>query len=77
VSRCSSADATAVTAYRAPGPIRELTMAMTIAAFTQEAAGYGRTIGAAGAPVDVTGRDLPALTARVSEQYARPREYAI
>jgi hypothetical protein len=71
------ADATAVTAYRAPGPIRELTTAMVIAAFTQEAAGYGRTIGAAGAPVDVTGRDLPALTQRISDQYARPREYAI
>jgi hypothetical protein len=71
------ANSTAATAYRAPGPVRELTTAMTIAAFTQEAAGYGRTIGAAGAPVDVTGRDLPALTARINEQYARPREYAI
>ena len=71
------ADATAVTAYRAPGPIRELTMGMAIAAFTQEAAAYGLTVGAAGGTVDVTGRDLPALTARVSEQYARPREYAI
>jgi hypothetical protein len=50
---------------------------MTIAAFTQEAAGYGLTIGAAGAPVNVTGRDLPALTQRISDQYARPREYAI
>ena len=71
------ADATAVTAYRAPGPIRELTMAMAIAAFTQEAAAYGRTVGAAGGTVDVTGPDLPALTQRISDQYARPREYAI
>jgi hypothetical protein len=71
------ADTTAVTAYRAPGPIRELTMAMAIAAFTQEAAAYGRTVGAAGGTVDVTGPDLPALTQRISDQYARPREYAI
>ena len=71
------ADATAVTAYRAPGPIRELTMAMAIAAFTQEAAAYGHTVGAAGGTVDVTGPDLPALTQRISDQYARPREYAI
>ena len=71
------ADATAVTSYRAPGPIRELTMAMAIAAFTQEAAAYGRTVGAAGGTVDITGPDLPALTQRISEQYARPREYAI
>ena len=71
------ADDTDVTAYRAPGPIRELTIAMTIAAFTQEAAAYGRTVGASGGTVDVTGRDLPALPQRISDQYLRPREYAI
>ena len=71
------ADSTAVSAYRAPAPIRELTMAMAIAAYTQEAAAWGRAIGAGDAAIEMTGREISALTKRVSDQYMRPREYAI
>jgi hypothetical protein len=71
------ADDTAATAYRAPGPIRELAQAMAIAAYTQEAAAYGRAIGVGDASVEMTGRELGALMQRVTEQYLRAREYAL
>jgi len=71
------ADSTAVSAYRPPGPIRELTMAMAIAAYTQEAAAWGRAIGVGDASIEMTGRELSALSMRVTEQYLRAREYAL
>jgi Holliday junction resolvasome RuvABC endonuclease subunit len=71
------ANSTAVSAYRAPAPIRELTQAIAIAAFTQEAAAWGRSIGAGDAGIEMTGRELGALMQRITEQYLRPREYAL
>ena len=71
------ANSTVISAYRAPAPIRELTQALAIAAVTQEAGAWGRALGAGDAQTDVTNRDLGALTARISEQYLRPREYAL
>ena len=71
------ANSTAISAYRAPAPIRELTMALTIAAYTQEAAAWGRAIGAGDAAVEMTGREISALTQRITDQYLRPREYAL
>lgn len=71
------ANATAISAYRAPGPIRELTQALTIAGVTQEAAAWGRAIGAGDAAIEMSGREIGALTQRISDQYLRPREYAL
>jgi hypothetical protein len=71
------ANATAATVYRAPAPIRQLTLAMTISAYTQESGAYGRTIGAGDAATSITGTDLSSLTERVTNEYARPREYAL
>jgi len=71
------ANSTAISAYRAPAPIRQLTQALAIAAVTQEAAAWGRSLGAGDAQTDVTNRDLGAFTARIAEQFLRPREYAL
>ena len=71
------ANATAISAYRAPAPIRELAQGMAIAAYTQEAAAYGRAIGVGDAAVEMTGRELGALMQRVTGQYLRAREYAL
>ena len=71
------ANSTAISIYRAPAPIRELAAGMAIAAITQEAAAYGRTVGAGEGAVEITGRDLANLQARISAQYMRPREGAI
>ena len=70
------ADSTAVSAYRPPAPIRELTQAIAIASVTQEAGAWGRSLGTGGAAQDM-GRDIDALMKRISDQYMRPREYAI
>ena len=71
------ANSTAISIYRAPAPIRQLSVAMALAAVTQEAAAYGRTIGAGEAAVEMTGRDLANFQARVLSEYLRPREFAI
>ena len=71
------ANATAVSAYRAPAPIRQLTTAMAIAGITQESSGYGRTLGTGAGSTEINGRDLQALHMRVTEEYSRPREYAL
>jgi Holliday junction resolvasome RuvABC endonuclease subunit len=71
------ADSTAISTYRTPAPIQELTQAMAITAYTQEAAAYGRDIGVGDAAVGVTGRELGALMQRISDQYLRAREYAL
>ena len=71
------ANSTAISIYSAPAPIRQLTVAMALAAVTQEAAAYGRTIGAGEAAVEMTGRDLANFQARVLSEYLRPREFAI
>jgi hypothetical protein len=71
------ANSTAISAYRAPAPIRQLTTAMAVAAITQESAAYGRAIGAGDAAVDMSGREIGALQMRVTEEYIRPREYAL
>jgi Holliday junction resolvasome RuvABC endonuclease subunit len=71
------ADSTAISSYRAPAPIRELTQAISIAAYTQEAAAYGRAIGVGDAAIEMTGRELSALMQRIGEQYSRIREYAL
>ena len=71
------ANSTAVSAYSPPAPIKELCIGMSIAAFTQEAAAYGRTIGSGEGAVEMTGRQLDNLQERVSSQYMRPREGAI
>ena len=52
-------------------------MAIAIAAYTQEAAAWGRAIGVGDASIEMTGRELSALSMRVTEQYLRAREYAI
>lgn len=70
------ANATAISAYRPPAPVRELTQAIAIASVTQEAGAWGRSLGAGGAAQDM-GRDIDALMKRISDQYMRPREYAI
>ena len=71
------ADSTAISIYRAPAPIRTLTQAIAIAAYTQEAAAYGRAIGVGDASIEMTGRELSALMQRVTGQYLRAREYAL
>ena len=71
------ANSTAISAYRAPAPIRQLTTAMAVAGITQESAAYGRAIGAGDAAVDMSGREIGALQMRVTEEYIRPREYAL
>ena len=71
------ANSTAISAYRAPADIRELVTAMTVAAYTQEAAAYGRSIGAGDGAVEMVGRELGNLQARISQHYLRPREAAI
>ena len=71
------ANATAISIYRAPAPIRQLAQAMAIASYTQEAAGYGRAIGAGAAQAEPSGRELANLQERVMGQYLRPREGAV
>ena len=71
------ANSTAISVYKAPGPIRQAVTAMAIAAYTQEAAAYGRTLGAGEGAQNVTGRDLDSLLLRIVGEYVRPREYAI
>jgi hypothetical protein len=71
------ADSTAISVYRPPAPVRELAQAIAIAAYTQEAAAYGRAIGVGDAAVEMTGRELSALMQRITGQYLRAREYAL
>jgi hypothetical protein len=73
----SHSDSTAITAYRAPGAIRELTLALAIASVSQEAASWGRTIGAGEGTQAMSSTGLDALMDRVVGQYVRPREAAI
>ena len=71
------ANATAISIYRPPAPIRQLAQAMAIAAYTEEAAAYGRSLGAGGGEAAPDNRGYESLHMRVMEQYCRPREYAI
>ena len=71
------ADTTTITAYLAPGPIRELVTAMAISAYSQESAAWGRTIGVGEGASQVNGSDIESMTNRVAAQYLRPREAAI
>ena len=70
------ANATTISAYRPPAPVRELTQAIAIASVTQESGAWGRSLGTGGAAQDM-GRDIDVLMKRISDQYIRPREYAI
>jgi hypothetical protein len=71
------ADAKAISAYVPELEIQQLCMAEMLAAFHQESAGWGRSIGVGDAAVEFSGKSLSGLRKSTVAMYQRPREAAI
>jgi hypothetical protein len=65
------ANSTAISKYLVPADIAELCRAEVIAAYTQEAYGWGRQVGTGEGQREFSGRDLAALRERVINRYRR------
>ncbi len=71
------ADAKAIAKYEPEFEIQQLCMAEVLAAYHQESAGWGRSIGPAEAAVEFSGKSLSAFRKSTVAMYQRPREAAI
>jgi len=67
------ADALAINVYEPPFDINEWCMAETIAAYHQEAAGWGRTIGQGEGATEFSGRELGSFRKEMVGRYQRVR----
>lgn len=67
------ADATAINVYEPPFDINEWCVAETIAAYLQEGAGWGRTIGQGDGAMEFGARDLAGLRKEMTARYQRVR----
>lgn len=67
------ADATSISVYEPPFDIVELCIAETLAAYHQEASGWGRSVGAGEGATELSGRSLADLRTRLRKSYQPTR----
>ena len=70
-------DSTAIVKYQAPADVVRAVVASAVAAYQQEAAGYGRSIGAGDMAVEFTGKAQKNLWQETVDNYQRARSAAI